>query len=322
THAGSGAADTVQPLLLTLESLARQLRSLPLSEQYSRLAGFQQQLVADLIQRLRALRVLCRPEPVTAGDLPAGLAQRFVSPAGTWLLRIYARENVWDIEPLAQFVHEVRQVDPEATGSPLQTYEASRQMKSSYERAAAYAFVAIVVLLAFDLRSLRLVLLALVPLAVGVTMLLGTLSLAGIDLNPANMIVLPLILGIGVDNGVYVLHDYQQRRGHYRMSQSTAWAVLLTSMTNIIGFGTLAIADHRGIRSLGLVLVLGMGFCLLASLIFLPALLRWISLRRSNSQRFVHDASAIPPPHHARRADPASAPAEASPQASARAASG
>jgi predicted RND superfamily exporter protein len=181
---------------------------------------------------------------------------------------------------MKRFVKDVRDVDKKATGNPLQTYEASRQMKTSYENAAWYALGAIAVVLIFDFGSLRYVLLAMLPVGAGALQMFGLLGLLEIPLNPANMIVLPLILGIGIDDGVHVVHDFRRQRGPYRMSPSTASAVLITSLTTIVGFGSLMIASHQGLQSLGRVLTIGVSCCLFTSLIMLPALLTWATRHR------------------------------------------
>jgi hypothetical protein len=172
-------------------------------------------------------------------------------------------------------VHDVRSVDPKATGNPLQTYEASRQMKRSYEQAALYALAAIFALIYLDFRSLRHTLLAMLPVGLGMLLMFGLLGWLGEPLNPANMIVLPLILGIGVDDGVHIVHDYLRRKGPYRMSASTASAILITSLTTMVGFGSLMIASHRGLQSLGRVLTIGVTCCLFSSFVMLPAALVW-----------------------------------------------
>jgi predicted RND superfamily exporter protein len=86
------------------------------------------------------------------------------------------------------------------------------------------------------------------------------------------MIVLPLIFGIGIDDGVHLLHDYFQHRGRYRLDNATFVAVLLTSVTTMVGFGSLVLSQHQGLRSLGQVLTLGVMCCLLSSTTLLPAL--------------------------------------------------
>ena len=107
--------------------------------------------------------------------------------------------------------------------------------------------------------------------------MLGILAYLDVSLNPANLIVLPLVLGIGVDDGVHVMHDFRMQRGRYRMSSSTINAIVLTSLTSMIGFGSMMVAAHRGLYSLGLVLVVGVGSCLFISLVPLPAILTVVS---------------------------------------------
>jgi predicted RND superfamily exporter protein len=101
----------------------------------------------------------------------------------------------------------------------------------------------------------------------------GLMGLFGVDLNPANMIVLPLILGIGVDNGVHVVHNFRAQPQGFRLSASTMNAMALTSLTTMVGFGSMLVAAHRGLYSVGLVMVLGVGACLFVSLVTLPAIL-------------------------------------------------
>jgi hypothetical protein len=115
--------------------------------------------------------------------------------------------------------------------------------------------------------------LALVPLVASKLQLFGLMGWLGIPLNPANMIVLPLILGVGVDTGVHIVHDYLRERAPYRISASTGAAVVINTLQNIVGFGGLMIAAHCGLHSLGRVLTLGMACCLLSGLV-MPALLR------------------------------------------------
>ncbi len=261
-----------------VEALRQRLAQLPPNAYYATCGQFQQQLVADLWYRLTALQQVSDPEPPTAHELPPELARRFVGREGKLLLKIYAKGSVWDMEALEQFVIAVRSVDPQATGKPLQTFEASRQMERCYRQAAYYALAAIFVLLLIDFGSIRDTLLAMLPLAAAMVQLFGLLGAFGIPLNPANIVVLPLILGIGVDDGVHVVHDFRRQGGRYRISNSTAGSILLTSLTTMVGFGSLMIADHRGIESLGKVMVLGSLTCWFSSIIILPCILRLVSL--------------------------------------------
>jgi predicted RND superfamily exporter protein len=247
-------------------------------------------MAGGLVSSLHTLRAIANPEPPSLADLPEGLVSRFVAPtSGRYLLKIFSKADIWDMEAMEKFVADVRSVDPEATGNPLQTYEASRQMKRSYEQAAWYALAAILAVLYIDFSGLRYslllsglwyTLLALVPLGLGMLQTFGVMGLLNIPLNPANMIVLPLILGIGVDDGVHVVHDFRRQKGRYRMSPSTASAVLITSLTTMVGFGSLMIASHCGLQSLGRVLTIGVSCCLFSSLVMLPAILAWLTRNR------------------------------------------
>jgi hopanoid biosynthesis associated RND transporter like protein HpnN len=316
-----------------IEQVREALRQMPLDECYSRLSDYQQRMAGDLLSRLHILRSIADPEPPQLSDLPEGLVTRFVGQRGRYLLKIYSKGNIWDMDAMERFVKEVRSVDPRATGNPLQTYEASRAMKRSYEQAAWYALVGIVIallidfgrfpawipamaplglgvlqmfgrlpwgmpelpywiyvasglalLLLFDAWGFCATLLAMLPLGLGMVQMFGILGWLDIPLNPANMIVLPLILGIGIDNGVHVVHDFRRQRGPYRMSPSTASAVVITSLTSMVGFGSLMIASHRGLQSLGRVLTIGISCCLFASLLMLPALLTLLTRHRTEQE--------------------------------------
>ena len=123
---------------------------------------------------------------------------------------------------------------------------------------------------------------SLFPLGIGVVATLGVMGLAGVPLNPANLIALPLIVGVGVDNGVHVLHDYHEKLPGklYRLSAATGRGILVAALTTDLGFGTLILARHRGMASMGLALTLGVTFCMFAALVLLPAILRLLDARK------------------------------------------
>ena len=110
-------------------------------------------------------------------------------------------------------------------------------------------------------------------LAMGALLSLGCMGLLDIPFNPANIMTLPLVVGIGVTNGVHILNRFAEERRASILANSTGKAVLVCGLTTISGFGSLILADHQGISSLGLVMSLGVGFCMLVALTFLPALL-------------------------------------------------
>lgn len=256
-----------------IQQLVAILDELSPAECQARLSAFQQRVASELLGMLHALRGAADPDPPDLSDLPEGLVCRFVGRSGRYLLKVYARGDIWDMPAMSEFARQVRTVDPRITGSLVLAYEGSLQMQRSYKEAALYALVIIVPVVFLDFRSVRHSLMALLPLGLGMVLLFGLLGWLDIPLNPANMIVLPLILGIGIDAGVHVVHDYCAQRGGYRISASTASAVVINSVTNMAGFGALMVASHRGLQSLGRVLTLGLSCCLFTSLVMLPAFL-------------------------------------------------
>jgi predicted RND superfamily exporter protein len=166
-------------------------------------------------------------------------------------------------------------------------------MKNGFFMAGIYAGIAMIVVLLLDFNNCKHTIIALAPLFVGLVMTLGIMVLCGVSLNPANMIAFPLILGVGADNGVHVLHDYRSRcrKSHYSLSYATGRGIMVAALTTILGFGTLMISQHRGLASLGLVLTLGVTCCMLTALVFLPALLRLATVHRQRDEA-KHDKRA------------------------------
>lgn len=245
------------------------------AERTRALAAFNQAWAGAIWDQLHRLRQTTTPRPITVDDLPIEIRERMIGSSGKWLVRAYASENLWEPSALARFVEQIRAVDPEATGKPFGTLEGLRSMTTGYLHAGLYALLAIMVVLAIDFRSSRCVLLALLPLGMGMLLALGVMRLLGLPLNPANLVSLPLIVGVGIDNGVHVLHDYlsRSRDRAYRLSSATGRGILIAALTTIIGFATLMTSRHEGMFGLGLILTLGVTGCMLASLIVLPAAL-------------------------------------------------
>jgi predicted RND superfamily exporter protein len=213
-------------------------------------------------------------------DLPRPIAERYVSSSGKFLVRVYAKGHIWDMDALKRFVADVESVDPHVTGHPVQTFYASRHMQKSYVQSSLYSLLCVVGVLMFDYRSIKHTALAMLPLLLGVVQMLGLMGLLDIPFNPANMIALPLILGMGVEDGVHLVHEFRRQKGRFQLGNSTAMAVMLTSATTISGFACMIIARHQGLRSLGQILTFGMTTCMVVTLYSLPALLRWMTRHR------------------------------------------
>jgi uncharacterized protein len=243
---------------------------------------FDERLAGDLAEDLHRLRDVCTPAPIVVADLPPELRDRYIGKTGKWLVSAFAKDCLWDFKPLEHFSEQIQTVDPDATGKPFATVEGLRAMKGGFQWAGVYALLAIIAVLALDFRNVKNTLIALTPLAMGVVLSLGILGLFHLPLNPANMIAFPLILGVGIDNGVHVLHDYliRRREGHGTISHPIGRGVLTKALTTMIGFGALMVSTQRGLVGLGFILTLGVGCCMVTSLLFLPAVLRAMTRRR------------------------------------------
>jgi uncharacterized protein len=206
--------------------------------------------------------------------------RRFLAADGRHLVQVFPAHSLWDDAALAEFCTFLSGVDPEATGVPFQVHHSATLMKEGYRDAAWYALIAIALLLLLDFRSLRDALLGLAPLALGGVWTLGIMGWAGIPWNLANLMAVPLLIGIGVDTGVHLLHRWRSGETPAALlASSTGHAVALSAVTTMLGFAALMVANHRGIFSLGLVMVIGLAAVLTAGLLVLPALLavlpRW-----------------------------------------------
>jgi predicted RND superfamily exporter protein len=168
-------------------------------------------------------------------------------------------------------------VDENATGTPVQFYEYETLMKDSYIQAAWYSLIAIAIMVLVHFRSPTAVILSLLPVGIGTLWLVGLMGLFDISFNLANIMTLPLVIGIGVTNGVQILNRFAEERTPNILARSTGKAVLVSGLTAIAGFGSLMLAKHRGIQSLGCVMAVGIAACMIAGLTFLPAVLNLLS---------------------------------------------
>lgn len=247
-------------------------------KQKSSLTAFQNNFLTEFRKGLGLLKDGLSPTQIKMGDLPASIQKRFVSPKGNYATYIYPKDNIWEPEKMKVFVREIRSIDPNAVGTPIEVFESSKLLQTSFEKAGVYAFLAIIIIVLLDFKRPKNAALSIVGLMAGLLWLLEIMGWAGIPFNLANFFAIPIILGVGVDNGVQIVHRYlQEGRTVSMMGKSTGAAVLLTSLTTAISFGTLTISAHRGIQSLGFIMALGSLTCLVGSMLLLPAILKLVS---------------------------------------------
>jgi hopanoid biosynthesis associated RND transporter like protein HpnN len=266
------AIDTLRKEMLSGDASAR-------DEHADKLAEFQRALFSDIRETFQTLQNQDDRAPLRVEDLPQPLRNRFVGVSGKFLLQVYPKEDVWQRGNQEKFVADLRTIDPNVTGTPVQLYEYTTLLKNSYITAAWYSLGAIALMVLLHFRSFSAVILSLLPVGIGTLWLFGLMGWLKIPLNPANIMTLPLVIGIGVTNGIHILNRFAEEKTPGILSRSTGKAVLVSGLTAIAGFGSLILAKHRGIHSLGCVMSVGIATCMIAALTFLPALLnllgRW-----------------------------------------------
>jgi len=238
-----------------------------------------------------ALAPVPGPALVKLDDLPTRLLKPYIGRADNgaprFAIEVYPKlpagiDDPLDPRFLGTFIRDVYRVDPAATGVVVQVYESGALIWRSYMWAGLYAMLAVLLIVGVDFQSFRDAFLALAPVAAGFAVTFAVMFVANVQINPANIIVLPLMFGIGIDAGVHILHRYRQspRDRPPGLTAGTGKGITLTSLTTMIGFGAMMLASHRGIASLGFVLCVGIGLTLLACWTIMPAWLEWRNQRQ------------------------------------------
>ncbi len=275
--------------------IERVLDSLREFKRYVRASGkgdaafseLQSSLLSGLPPLLRRLDKMLHPTPVTESDLPRDLVREYVSPDGHYRVQVLPREDIMNIDALARFVTAVKSVTPNVTDTPVTVYETGKAVTSSFRLATLLALVAVIIVLLVSLRSLFVTALVLIPLVLTIMLTAATSVIFDLPLNYANVIVLPLLLGVGVHSGIMFMLRYltEPPPDGNMLTTSTARAVFYSNLTMIISSATLAFSSHRGIASIGILLTVCFVFILLSILVIFPALLKLFVQMRSGNHK-------------------------------------
>jgi len=268
-------ARPVGAFLTTLDSFFASLEKEKDRNALGMLREFQGGMFAELPDKLSMLKASLQAVHVTENDIPQELKKRFVGTSGKLLLQVAPRQEIFEHGPLQEFVSQVKGIVPNATGEPVMVFESLTVLRDSYLKAFLYAFIGIAAILLINFKSLRFALIGSLPLAAGLLLMVGGMWLAGVSFNSANIIVLPLILGVGIDSAIYIINRYRQ--GDETPAQvalsSAGIGVFLNALTILFSFGALMVAHHQGVFSIGAVMSLGMVASVAVFMLFLPALL-------------------------------------------------
>lgn len=239
------------------------------------LADLHGRILAGLPRQIDRLAKAMNASRITLDNLPDALKQRWIGTDGQYRVAVSPQGNLVQEPAVRRFVNSVRQVAPDITGAPVLSLAAGHTVAQAFVHAFIYAALFITLFLLVLLRSAVDTLRVLAPLALAGLILVATTVALGLPFNFANVIALPLLLGVGVDSGIHVVHRLRQRgrRGPF-LGTSTARAVLLSSLTTMAGFGSLAFSHHAGTASMGQLLTIGMLAVMVSTLVVVPALFR------------------------------------------------
>ncbi len=252
-------------------------------EQLGRIQGV---LLSGLVDELRQLRLILSATKVTIADLPPDLVRAWVSPDGHARANIFPAGDANDNAVLKRFVAAVLAVAPDAVGAPVSIQNSSQTIVSAFETAGVLATLSITALLFLTLRRLHDVMLALIPLLLAALLTLATTVVIGMPINFANIIALPLLLGIGVAFDIYFVMNWRLGRAN-PLQSGTARAIVFSALTTTAAFGSLVLSAHPGTSEMGQLLSIEMAYTLLCVLFVMPALLgapRPVSAPRSDTK--------------------------------------
>ncbi|MCQ9156204.1 MMPL family transporter [Acidomonas methanolica] len=229
-------------------------------------------LTRFLPEQLAELQRILRPTPVTLHSIPPEIAEQYALPDGRAKLSIYPKGHLSDNKVLGRFLREVQSVDPNAGGPALEIFESARTLVHAFTTAAVSALAMIAIILFAALRRLLDMALVMAPLVLSALLTVIMIVTIPETLNYANIIALPLLLGVGVSFNIYFVMNWRAGvRGP--LTSPTARAVLFSALTTGTAFGSLAASHHPGTASMGRLLLISLGCTLIATLIFIPALL-------------------------------------------------
>jgi uncharacterized protein len=303
----AGAANELAAAARELQTFAGRLSAIAkdgstASGAARRLSEWQTAFVAELREMLGQFN----PRPLDLDRVPRELRGHFVSADGTYALWIYPKHDLWNRQSLEQFVRDVERRTsrypglPKPTGIAINIYHTTDAIRGAFLRDTIYALALIVILVFFDLRKIDQTFMAISVLGFGLPMLLGLmvlldraaargwlqwLDLEEMSWNFANFFTLPILIGAGHEYGVFMVHRYREAlldpRRAWRGWEVSDWALLLCAYITSTSFGFFGIlSDHRGLKSLGLVMAMGTACIYLATVAVLRPILKWRLARR------------------------------------------
>jgi uncharacterized protein len=236
--------------------------------------SLEKSLLTNLPVLFDNLETSLRPNPVSESDLPPDLRSRYVTADGRYRIEVFPRENLLKAASMKRFVEMVGTLAPNATDAPVTIREAGNAVVHSFVLATVYALFAITLYLLIETRSVSDTVLVLLPLMLSLLLTGAASVILDLPFNFANVIVIPLLLGSGIE-GIYFIQRFRSDppvNGNM-LETSTARALFFSTLTTILSFSALSFSRHQGMASMGKLLTIGIASLMLSTFVVLPALL-------------------------------------------------
>jgi predicted RND superfamily exporter protein len=226
---------------------------------------------AGVMKALAELEQRLSPRPIGAATIPDDLKRDWIAEDGRARIEVYPKGDPKQQGVLVKFAESVQALAPDATGTAVSIQESSKTIRRAFAEAAIYSGIMIFLLLLLIMKNLKHTAYVLAPLVLAFLLTLGTAAAVDIPINFANIIALPLLLGLGVSYSIYFVVYWKQ--GYNKPLQSSmARAVLASAATAFVAFGSLSLSNHAGTASMGLLLALSLFYVLFTTFLFTPAL--------------------------------------------------
>lgn len=242
------------------------------------LSDFEEGLSVQFSGALTEFKALMDVQPFVLDDVPDHFRSRLITADGQQLVSVNPATQLNDRQATDAFIAEVSSATPNAAGRSVVEWGVGVVVVESFQQATAAAFGSIFLLLLVYFRGWKFPLLVLTPIAMTVVLSFAVCVLLGVSLNMANILMVPLILGLGVDTGIHIVHRHRQAQsGAEAMDPAIRRAVMISGLTTIGTFCSLSLSPHQGAASIGFLLTVAIGLLLIISLVLMPILLRWFA---------------------------------------------
>jgi len=260
-----------------LEGLIESLEEMQLASDAQWL-NLQEGVVSDLLVQLQSIQRRIDVEEIGFEDLPDSITSRLISKNDQHLSVIVPSQDMDSILNLSTFIESVRAIAPAATGRPVIEWGVGSLVVDSFQTALMLSAVSILLILLLALRNFLAALIVLVPLLLAALVTFGVAVFSGISINMANILVLPLIFGLGAASGIHVVDRYLgEENVSELMHSSTPRAVVLSNLTTVGAFASLSLSAHQGAASVGVLLTIAVCLLLAFTLFLLPVLLHGVN---------------------------------------------